>query len=90
MAHCHEGQVQTVETHHFKERCKERGILRPDVVQLLWRGTVAGEPSLNSKTGRWTYQVQGSLDGETWTVVIGFAEDGSIVLVTVYPEEDRR
>ncbi len=90
MSWCHEGKVRVVETQHFQKRCVDRQFQRSDAVLLLWRGTVIGEPALHPKTGQWTYQVLGEIDGERWIVVVALPEDGDIVLVTVYPKEERR
>ncbi|MBZ0157937.1 MAG: DUF4258 domain-containing protein [Alphaproteobacteria bacterium] len=69
---------------HVKQRMVERNFQTRDVLQVIESGAIYSEPEIHSKTGRWTYKVEGkTLDGERLHVLIDIREeDNCIVILT--------
>lgn len=90
MANASSPQIRIVETKHFRDSVADRGLATADPYAIMKRGeVVAAAP--HHKSGEWTYEVRGLLDGDLWTVVIAFGTGDEVVLVelrliTVYPE----
>jgi hypothetical protein len=69
---------------HSLARCLERGIDTQDVLNVLKRGMIFGEPELDVRRNQWRYKVEGhSSETEELVVIVAFTDENTTVVVTV-------
>ncbi|MFO0754629.1 MAG: DUF4258 domain-containing protein [Thermodesulfovibrionales bacterium] len=69
---------------HVKQRMAERNFQMRDILQVIERGAIYGEPEIHPKTGRWIYKVEGkTVDGEKLNIFVDIREeDDCLVILT--------
>lgn len=56
---------------HVRERMLQRDFDMQDILQVIKTGAIYTEPEIHTKTGRWTYKVEGkTIDGDKLDIVI--------------------